>query len=326
MREECVVMSLRSHLLKGLFIAALVTCQAAADKGDDTSHLSYYTYYKTRTGETVSDVARKFGLAESSFLRMNPQLRESDELPEGSLVCVPQTQTEKPKAVAAKPKAKVEPVTESAPKAATKSSGKKKSKVKETDEPSEEEWNKLAELATNDAPTVSLAAPAPPPPMSTFIGSNGEVTLIPSAKPKERPAPKRENHRRVELSSRKGKAINEVLKTCRSYMGTPYVWGGEQPGGFDCSGYVQYVFAKHGYSLPRTADIQFEVGKSVKRGEEKPGDLVFFETYAPGASHVGVYLGRGYFIHASSSRGVIVERLATDFFAQRYLGAKRQSF
>lgn len=320
-------MSLRTHLLKGLLITALLSGQAVADRGDSTSYLSYYTYYKTKPGETVSDVARKFGLAESSFLRMNPQLREEEELPEGSLVCVPQKEEPKVAVAKNKPKSSVKEESNKKPSPAKKSSSNKsKVKAKETDEPSEEEWNKLAELATNDAPEVSLAPPPPPAPTSRFIGSDGRVVYIPTAKPIEKPAPKRENHRRVELSSRKGKAIHEVLKTCRSYMGTPYVWGGEQPGGFDCSGYVQYVFAKHGYNLPRTADIQFEVGKSVKRGEEKPGDLVFFETYAPGASHVGVYLGRGYFIHASSSRGVTVERLATDFFAQRYLGAKRQNF
>ncbi len=326
MGKEWQCMSFRTHFLKGLLVTALLAGQAAADRGDSTSYLSYYTYYKTKPGETVSDVARKFGLAESSFLRMNPQLRDASELLEGSLVCVPQKEEPKVEQVKKKPKISVkeEPAKKSA--TAKKSTPvRAKSKVKETDEPSDEEWNKLAELATNDAPEIALAPPPPPAPTSRFIGSDGQVVFIPTAKPVERPAPKRESQRRVELSSRKGKAIHEVLKTCRSYMGTPYVWGGEQPGGFDCSGYVQYVFAKHGYNLPRTADIQFEVGKSVKRGEEKPGDLVFFETYAPGASHVGVYLGRGYFIHASSSRGVTVERLSTDFFAQRYLGAKRQN-
>lgn len=321
-------MALRSNLLKGLFVVSLLTAQAVADRGDDTSYLSYYTYYKTHAGETVSDVAGKFGLAESSFLRMNPQFRGlSEAFPEGSLVCVPKE--EAPPVVAVKKKAVAQPVAEEKEEAPSKKVSKKKSrgvKTKESEEPSEEEWDKIAELATEDAPEAPVRSFSPPPPTSTFIGSDGEVTYIPTARPKPRPEPKKERHHRVQLASRKGKAIHEVLKTCRSYMGTPYVWGGEQPGGFDCSGYVQYVFAKCGYKLPRTADIQFEVGKAVKRGEEKPGDLVFFETYAPGASHVGVYLGRGYFIHASSSRGVTVERLSTDFFAQRYLGAKRQSF
>ncbi len=76
--------------------------------------------------------------------------------------------------------------------------------------------------------------------------------------------------------------------------------------------------------LPRTADIQFEVGKKVPAGGERPGDLVFFETYAPGASHVGIYAGRRYFIHASSgAKQVTIGSLEDPYFKARYLGARR---
>jgi len=259
---------------------------------------------------------------------MNPQLSQFEEaLPQGTLICVPKE--DPPEVAVVRPKLKK---STSAEPESTKAAAKKPAKSqarsrKQTDEPNEAEWDKLAELATKGAPSIAdervtrSAAPA-----SKLIRPDGEVVWIPAAKPKPAPKPKRSRSERVELTSRKGKAIHSVLKTCRSYMGTPYVWGGEQPGGFDCSGYVQYVFAKHGYRLPRTADIQYNVGSVVKSGQEKPGDLVFFETYLPGPSHVGVYLGRGYFIHASSSRGVTVDRLSTDFFAQRYLGAKRTNF
>jgi len=316
-------MRIGSALAKGLFAFYLLTSGVSAEAPRTGDHLSYYTYYKSKSGETVSQIAAKFGLAESSLLRMNPQYAQGENsLPEGSLLCVPQEKSSEAEPLPVKKIEKSKTVA-----AESKPVERKSKKKKASEEPDEDEWDRLAELATKGAPNLADArvtrnlAPA-----SRMIGSDGRVVWIPAAKPKPTPKPKRSSRNRVELSSRKGKAIHGVLNTCRSYLGTPYVWGGEQPGGFDCSGYVQYVFAKHGYRLPRTADIQFNVGDRVARGEEKPGDLVFFETYAPGASHVGVYLGRGYFIHASSSRGVTIDRLATEFFAQRYLGAKRNKF
>lgn len=299
----------------------------ARPNSQNTSHLSYYTYYRTGSQETVSSVASKFGLAATSLIRMNPVLSQYEEglLPEGLSVCVPKA---KPKAVAeetqkseAKPKEKV---VSKASKSSTKKRKKRRKKRTEREEPSENEWELLAELATEDAPEArSVAEPIAPPPQSRFVGADGRVVIVPSAQPKAKPVKKEKKKKSSRLRSKKGKAIYDVLMTCRSFMGVPYVWGGEHPSGFDCSGYIQYVYGKHGYNLPRTADIQFEVGDRVKRGEELPGDLVFFETYAPGASHVGVYLGRGYFIHASSSRGVTTELLSTPFFAERYLGARR---
>ncbi|BBB92332.1 MAG TPA: NlpC/P60 family protein [Methylomusa anaerophila] len=114
-----------------------------------------------------------------------------------------------------------------------------------------------------------------------------------------------------------------VTKTASKYLGTPYRFGGAGPGGFDCSGFVMYVFDKNGKKLPRTADVQFTVGRKIDRVGLTPGDLVFFTTYAPGASHVGIYYGDGKFIHASSSRGVMISKLDESYWKARYLGAKR---
>ena len=119
--------------------------------------------------------------------------------------------------------------------------------------------------------------------------------------------------------------VQTLLTTARKYIGVRYVFGGTTPrGGFDCSGYVQYVFRECGYTVPRTADIQFEIGKNARNSSELvPGDLVFFTTYEPGASHVGIYLGYNQFIHASSSRGVTISSLMDEYYRQHYYGAKK---
>lgn len=117
---------------------------------------------------------------------------------------------------------------------------------------------------------------------------------------------------------------DKILSTALSYRGVKYRFGGATPAGFDCSGFVMYVFDKNGVKLPRTADKQYEVGKKIPSKKDlQPGDLVFFETYEKGASHVGIYQGNGNFVHASSSRGVTVTPLTDIYFAPRYLGARR---
>ena len=132
-----------------------------------------------------------------------------------------------------------------------------------------------------------------------------------------------ELRRRQSMSSRRGVMVRDLSHTAKSYIGTPYVMGGTSRSAIDCSGFTMKVFASHGISLPRTADVQYNVGKKVPRGQEQPGDLVFFETYLPGPSHVGIFLGNGQFIHASSSRGVTITPLNSSYFGPRYLGAKR---
>ena len=115
-----------------------------------------------------------------------------------------------------------------------------------------------------------------------------------------------------------------LLGMARQYVGVPYVWAGRSPSGFDCSGFIYYVFDQLGYGLPRMADGQFEVGIPVSRNALEPGDLVFFETYEPGPSHVGIYIGNDQFIHASSGAGhVTVTPLNKTYYRDRYLGARR---
>lgn len=115
----------------------------------------------------------------------------------------------------------------------------------------------------------------------------------------------------------------QVLNYGAQFLGIKYVWGGTTPSpGFDCSGYVQYVFRNSGITLSRTSEQQFKNGVSVSRSDLKPGDLVFFATYSSGASHVGIYVGNNTMIH-SSSGGVSYDDMTSSYWAKRYLGARR---
>lgn len=118
---------------------------------------------------------------------------------------------------------------------------------------------------------------------------------------------------------------SQVLQTATSFMGIPYVWGGTTASkGFDCSGYVQEVLRLNGYRVPRLADVQFAKSHKVKYQDLQPGDMVFFSTYLPGASHCGFYLGGGDFVHASSAgKKVIVSQLRTGYYRQRFVGGGR---
>ncbi|MCX7924060.1 MAG: NlpC/P60 family protein [Clostridia bacterium] len=118
--------------------------------------------------------------------------------------------------------------------------------------------------------------------------------------------------------------VIRVLQLARQYMGVPYLWAGTSPSGFDCSGYIQYVFLNNGVSLARTTELQYEQGVLIDKSLLRPGDLVFFTTYQPGPSHVGIYLGNNQFIHASSgAKQVTISDLNKAYYAERYIGAKR---
>lgn len=112
-----------------------------------------------------------------------------------------------------------------------------------------------------------------------------------------------------------------IIETAQSLIGTPYVWGGDSPSGFDCSGFINYVYQSRNITIPRTVSDVWNFGVHVD--SPSVGDLVFFETYQPGPSHMGIYLGNNKFIHAGESRGVEISEMSNPYWENKYIGAKR---
>ncbi len=128
------------------------------------------------------------------------------------------------------------------------------------------------------------------------------------------------NYGKTFISGKQGAAI---VATAKKFTGVPYVFGGTTPKGFDCSGFLQYVFRQHGINIPRLADEQYKLGKNVKVSQLEVGYLVFFSTYTAGVSHCGIYVGDGKFLHTSSSRGVRIDSLSDSYWKPRFVGGKK---
>jgi len=164
-------------------------------------------------------------------------------------------------------------------------------------------WRALKGL--KEDPSIKLPAPDKIPAYDKNPSSN--LKLVP-------------NGRQILPKSK----VSALIGTARKYIGVPYAFGGTTPRGFDCSGYLQYVFAKHGIGIPRLADEQYRLGLAAKSAKDLvPGDLVFFTTYTSGASHCGIYLGKNEFIHTSSSKGVRIDNLNNDYWKPRFIGGRR---
>ena len=110
-----------------------------------------------------------------------------------------------------------------------------------------------------------------------------------------------------------------LIAEAQKYIGVPYVWGGSTPSGFDCSGFINYVYTKVGLSIPRTVATIWNAGTSVSTPEV--GDIVFYETTS-GPSHAGIYMGNNKFIHAGTSTGVTITDMSNSYWKPRYLGVK----
>lgn len=117
---------------------------------------------------------------------------------------------------------------------------------------------------------------------------------------------------------------SELVATAKNLIGIKYRGGGTSKAGFDCSGFVSYVYKDLGVSLPRTSSGMYSSGSKVNKSNLTSGDLVFFDTSGRGVSHVGIYIGDGKFIHSASSKGVSIAKINDPYYwGKRYVGAKR---
>jgi cell wall-associated NlpC family hydrolase len=171
-------------------------------------------------------------------------------------------------------------------------------------------WLALAALAAGGCASHGTAVPQPFPTAATPAGSP-----VPGASPALDAAPP--------PGEPPSMVAEGVISTALHLLGTPYRNGGADPTGFDCSGFVQYVFAQQGVFVPRTVEEQARSGTRVDR-DLRPGDLVFFHTSGRGPTHVGIALDGTRFVHAPSSRGEVrIEPLARPYWADRFIEARR---
>jgi cell wall-associated NlpC family hydrolase len=157
-------------------------------------------------------------------------------------------------------------------------------------------------------PGSAQGRPVPPPQAPQAAGPVDEPAVVVPSSPLPAPAPE----------------PTALLTTALAMLGTPYVLGGSTPDGFDCSGFTQWVYARHGLLLPRDTRAQFEYGEKIDPDELQPGDLMFFKTAGRRVSHVAIAIDRDRFVHAPNSRGVVrVESLGQPYWNRRFLGARR---
>ncbi|MBI4370585.1 MAG: C40 family peptidase [Elusimicrobia bacterium] len=124
-------------------------------------------------------------------------------------------------------------------------------------------------------------------------------------------------------------ARNQIVETTLRYLNVPYLWGGEHPvTGLDCSGFIRLVYQQAGLSLPRTSREQFQSTKKLSPGHVLPGDIIFFSMKHPGSTfvdHVGIYVGKGYFIHASATNGVHLEAITKPYYWNRLISVRKHT-
>lgn len=135
---------------------------------------------------------------------------------------------------------------------------------------------------------------------------------------------KKSNPKTVVANTTSGKG-SQIVASARTHLGKPYSYGASNGSSFDCSGFTQYVFRQNGISIPRTTEGQAVAGNKVGRSDLQVGDLVIFNnTYKPGPSHAGIYIGEGKFIHASSNgKGVTTSSLNESYYSSRFASGRR---
>lgn len=171
--------------------------------------------------------------------------------------------------------------------------------------------SKLAGVGSPTLPALpSLAPPSHPPPQGAAQTGSAGGSIPQSSLPPPGPIPG---------ATHMG---NAIVRAAEHFLGVPYVWGGESPKGFDCSGLVQYVFRQFGITTPRVSEAQFQAGRHVNPGAMQPGDLIFFREPGGDVGHVGIYAGNGQFVEAPHT-GDVVKIMALRGYGMPIAGIRR---
>ena len=282
------------------------------------------TLYSVRPKDTIARIARSQGVSVERLLKANSDLGRSLNLKVGQIIIVPDRNEMVVKAddddeVALRPAAPRRPVAVVVPAAPARLApavAVRPEPIAAPPAPAPVESVALVPMpvptpvAQEDMPSVTHSA------SETIAVLNEQVIRLSGGG-----ASTSSGGRRPQLASRRGRLLTQITSAARRFMGVPYVWGGTTSRGYDCSGFTMTMYRLAGIPIKRLADEQFYQGKATS--EPLPGDLVFFTTYLPGPSHVGIFLGNNLFIHASSRRGVTISSLNDAYFKKRYLGARR---
>jgi peptidoglycan endopeptidase LytE len=257
-------------------------------------------------GETLRDIALQEKVDLGSLVDFN-QLDDPELIHVGQVVLVPVPASQPPAAPAAPTSAPAPPAPAASAAAAT---------AVPTPAPAAPSD---ASPARPPAPTPTPAPPPAAPPAPTRAAPGPPPT------PAGQIAAGRASAPLAVLPPPKGAPTEGLAGAALKLLGAPYVWGGSSPSGFDCSGFVWYVARQVGKPLSRGMLGEYNAGAHPARDELKPGDLVFFQnTYSPGLSHNGIYIGNGQFVHAADeAAGVTISSLGTPYWSGHWFGATR---
>jgi cell wall-associated NlpC family hydrolase len=281
---------------------------AGAPGGSARTRVGMVRRYVVQRGDTLTSIARRHGTTVAALIETNG-LR-SDRLYPGQSMRLPPAVSVESAPLAVPGSSFSAPAVSPGPPAGATVSAPRPLRVRR----GPKSYHTTLAIAAQGTPLAVLAAEGRWALVRVPDGAEGWVA---SEDLLERPSPPAS-----EVAAGRG---TDIVREALRYVGTPYIWGGESSRGVDCSGFVYVVFSGRMPQLARvSASDYFRMGTPVERPDLRPGDLVFFTTYAPGPSHVGIYAGSGRFIQASSgARRVVITPLDDAYYAARYLGARR---
>ena len=278
--------------------------------------------YTVAANDTLYSIARRFGVSVDYLAQVNA-IRDPGRIRVGAVLVIPSPRSgpRQPRATAA-PSGRPISSTPSFTSLYVVRPGDTLFRLARTYGVSVDALQRANGLTSPDHVRVGQILRIPGPPRDSQEASAPRPLPV---RPSIAPAPAGEHPRSGPGTPSKARAvlIQQITSQAQDFVGTPYAWGGTTRRGVDCSGLVYALYSPYVPDLPRDSYGQFTVGQSVSRADLQPGDLVFFTTYASGASHVGIYLGDGRFVTAGAGRSVTIDQLEASYWAPRYIGARR---